>query len=182
MHARDLLLTRQSTPSLDFPAPSDDVLDIILQAGMRVPDHAALTPWHFMVVKGEGLNKLSDIYKTAAINAGKSEAMVEKASKMPFRAPLMIIVTTQYQINEKVPESEQLIAAGCSVHAMQMAAYSMGFGAIWRTGDLCYNPEVKAALNVIDGNEIVGFLYIGSCGKDQKRKPAKPYTDHVSYL
>lgn len=182
MLAKDLLLTRQSTPVLTSPAPTDESLDFILQAGMRVPDHGGLTPWHFTVVKDEGLNKLGEIYKAASILANKTEVMVEKASKMPFRAPLIIVVSTDYKSNDKIPLSEQSIAAGCSVHAMQMAAFSAGFGAIWRTGDLSYNEDVKSALSICPHNDIVGFLYIGSLNKEAKVKPAKSYLQHVSYL
>lgn len=182
MLAQELLLKRQSTPMLSSPGPSEDVLDFILQAGMRAPDHGGLIPWHFLVVRDEGLSKLSEVYKAQAICAGKSEAMIEKASKMPFRAPLMIVISTDYKANDKVPYSEQLISAGCCAHAMQMAAFTAGLGAIWRSGELCYNDHVKSALNVAPHNDIVGFLYIGSLTKEPKVKPPKSYAEHVSYL
>ena len=182
MLAKDLLLTRQSSAVLTVPSPSEEVLDFILQAGMRVPDHGGLLPWHFTVIQNEGLVKLGEIYKTASINANKSEVMIEKASKMPFRAPLIIAISTDYKSESKIPLSEQLIAAGCSVHAMQMAAFSAGFGAIWRTGDMCYDDHVNSALMVSPHNDIVGFLYIGSLSKEATLKPTKSYTSHVNYL
>jgi len=153
-----------------------------LQAGMRVPDHGALLPWQFTIIKEQGLEKLANIYFSALESSGAEQAKLEKAKKMPFRAPMIITVTTQFVEHEKVPKQEQLIAAGCTVHAMQMAAYALGYGAIWRTGELSYNGDVKSALGIEASEEIVGFLYIGSKTKELPTKPIKSYENKVKYL
>jgi nitroreductase len=181
MNNLELLLNRQSNPHLCEPAPAANDLHNILSAGMRVPDHGGLLPWHFTVVEGEGLSKLSNIFVNAIKINCEDEAKISKASKMPFRAPLIIVISTKYQAH-KVPKQEQLVAAGCTVHAMQMMAYSIGFGAVWRTGDFSYNNSVKYALNIDMQDEIVGFLYIGTEKKSLPLKPAKPYDQHVTYL
>ncbi|GHE82692.1 NAD(P)H nitroreductase [Thalassotalea profundi] len=177
-----LLLTRQSTPRLCSPAPNSDEISTIINAGMRVPDHACLTPWHFTVIQDDGLHKLSEVFVEAIKNNTHDEAKLEKTAKMPFRAPLIIVVSTKYQVHEKVPEKEQLIAAGCTCHAMQMACVALGYGAVWRTGELSESAVVKSALNVEMNNDIVGFLYIGSHIKQQVPKPRKLADDHVSYF
>lgn len=182
MNAIDLLLTRQSTPLLIAPAPNKDNLNTILTAGMRVPDHAGLTPFHFNVVENEGLKKLSHIFVDAVKSPNIEQAKLDKTAKMPFRAPLIIIISTKYQEHEKVPKNEQLITAGCSVHAMQMICVALGFGAMWRTGALSYDDSVKQALGIELDNDIVGFLYIGTKAKDLPQKPTKFFDDRVSYL
>ena len=182
MNALDLLLNRQSDPLLTFPAPNSTELQQILSAGMRVPDHAALKPFSFMIVEKEGLQTLSDIFVNTVQLTNTDQAKLDKTAKMPFRAPLIIIVSTQYKTHEKVPKNEQLITAGCSVHAMQMACVALGFGAMWRSGNLSYDPLVKKALNINSKEDIVGFLYIGTKQKVTTNKPQKFYDDRVSYL
>lgn len=182
MEAKQLLLQRQSNPKLIAPAPSAIDLDFILKAGMRVPDHAGLMPWHFTVIENQGLDKLSHIFEQAALANNFNEAKVIKAKGMPYRAPLIIVISTKYANHEKVPRLEQTVAAGCCAHAMQMASFSVGFGAMWRTGDFAYNSSVKDALAITEENDIVGFLYIGTPEKDLPIKPAKPIEAHVSYL
>lgn len=182
MNAQELLTTRQSTPLLSEPAPNKGQLDFLLEAAMRAPDHGGLTPWNFTVIQDQGLSTLSEIFTSAAEIANKPEALIEKAQKMPFRAPLIIMVSTRYQSHNKVPESEQLIAAGCCAHAIQMAAFSLGYGAIWRSGDFCFDDYVKKQLNVNVSDDIVGFIYIGTITKEEKLKPPKDYISHVSYL
>ena len=182
MNAKELLLQRQSSPRLISPAPIADDIEFILNTGMRAPDHGCLKPWFFTVIKNEGLDKLSKIFEQAAIDLNVSEEKIEKAKKMPFRAPLIIVISTQYQVHEKVPRIEQSIAAGCCTHAMQMAAFSLGYGAVWRTGDYSYNDSVKSGLSINLDDDIIGFLYIGTPAKDVPIKPLKSIEHHVSYF
>jgi len=196
MNAIELLLQRQSTPVLTEPAPLDTDLSTLLAAGMRVPDHAGLKSWHFHVITEQGLQRLSDLFVEATANdmvvkAGLIEgtsidehASIEKmtkVAKMPFRAPMIIVISTKYVEHNKVPQQEQLIAAGCCAHAMQMAAFALGYGAMWRTGDLAYNDTVKQGLGLEEGNDIAGFLYIGTPKKEAHSKPAKDFSEKVSY-
>lgn len=196
MDAIELLLQRQSTPVLNEPAPNEADLTTLLSAGMRVPDHGGLKPWHFHVITGQGLQRLSDLYVEATtINLANQTGLLEgtsideqalnekmaKVAKMSFRAPMIIVISTQYVEHNKVPLQEQLITAGCCAHAMQMAAFSLGYGAMWRTGDLAYNETVKQGLGLEAGNDIAGFLYIGTPKKECNTKPAKDYQDNVTY-
>lgn len=178
MTAIELLLQRQSNPLVTSPAPGEQALEQILAAGMRVPDHACLQPWHFTVITDDGLQRLSNLF---VASCNKQTANVEKIAKMPFRAPMIIVISSQFIQHEKVPKQEQLIAAGCSVHAMQMAAFSLGFGVMWRTGELAYNEQVKQGLSVSEQDEIVGFLYIGTPCKEQGLKATKDCESKVSY-
>jgi len=177
MDAIALLTTRQSCANLIAPAPNSEHKNIILQAGNRAPDHGGLMPWHFTLIEGEGLQKLSDLFLQQAIQQDVDDQQLAKVAKMPFRSPLIIVVSTIYQTHAKVPKQEQLIAAGCSVHAMQMAAFALGYGAVWRTGEFSYNPQVKSGLSIDPTNDIVGFLYIGSLPKVMPVKPSKPMTN-----
>jgi nitroreductase len=196
MDAIELLLQRQSTSALADPAPNAEDLTTVLSAGMRVPDHGGLKPWHFHVISGEGLQRLSDLYVEATTEdlssmAGLIEGThideqalnekIAKVAKMPFRAPMIIVISTDYAEHNKVPQQEQLVAAGCCAQAMQMASYSLGYGALWRTGTLAYNETVKQGLAITEGNDIVGFLYLGTPSKLSNVKPAKSYQDKVTF-
>ena len=41
-----------------------------------------------------------------------------------------------------------------------LALNAMGYGAIWRTGKLAFNPFVAKALGLNKSQEILGFLYL----------------------
>ena len=176
MQALDLLLNRQSQPRLQAPAPTGDTLENIKQAALRVPDHAGLTPWHFIVCQEHGLVRLGEIYKQAAIAGGKSEKDIARAPQLPQRAPMVIVAIAKYTEHPKVPRVEQIAATSCAVHAMQMAAVAQGFAGVWRTGFYAQDEYVKQDLQLDKRDEIVGFLYLGSSSVTPLPKPKRDST------
>lgn len=182
MDAIELLLTRQSTPRLIAPAPDASQLKIILDAAIRVPDHGALAPWEFIIATDQGLNTLADIFVEAAKASGADEDFVNKAKGMPMRAPMVITVVAKTQQHPKVPVLEQQIAAGCATMAMQQAAFALGIGAVWRTGDFAFDANVNAALGLELHDQIVGFLYVGTPAVVTPQKPQKDGSQYVRYL
>lgn len=182
MDAIELLLTRQSTPRLTTPAPDASQLKVILDAAIRVPDHGALAPWEFIIATGEGLETLADIFVYAAKASGADEDFVHKAKGMPMRAPMVITVVAKTQVHPKVPVLEQQIAAGCATMAMQQAAFALGLGAVWRTGDFAFDANVNAALGLKADDQIVGFLYIGTPAVAAPKKPQRDGSQYARYL
>ncbi|MDX7989804.1 NAD(P)H nitroreductase [Xenorhabdus littoralis] len=183
MNALELLLNRRSVSRLTTPAPQGDKLQHILAAGMRAPDHGALRPWHFVVMQEEGIDKFSQLLEKAAIEGGLGKDVEEKAKNAPYRAPMIITVIAKVVEHTKVPEWEQVVAAGCAVHAMQMAAVAQGFGGIWRSGSWTEDPIVKAGLGCGENDKIVGFLYLGTPELRSPMKVSTPdLTNFVSYF
>ncbi|WP_305838789.1 NAD(P)H nitroreductase [Photobacterium leiognathi] len=182
MDALSLLLTRRSIPKLAAPAPSGDALENIFKAGLRAPDHGGLMPWRFIVSEGEGLQRLADILVSAAKADDLEDFVIEKASKAPFRAPMVITVVSKVTEGHKVPVIEQHLSAGCAVQAMQMAAVAQGFSGFWRTGSWAYHSVVREALGVQGEDMIVGFLYLGSVDCREAKLHERDLTKFVEYL
>ncbi len=183
MEALDLLLNRRSQPRLQDPPPKGDELENILQAGLAAPDHKSLTPWEFVVCTGNGLNKLGEIFKQAAIENSADQSVVERAPTLPLRAPMIIVAICRYKEHEKVPWVEQVASTSCSVQAMQMAALAQGFQGVWRTGWYAKDKFVKQAFDCAEKDEIVGFLYLGTTPLSAMRRPKRDsavYTQHWS--
>lgn len=181
-YSTQILTERQSNPFLQAPAPDENALEVILKAATRVPDHACLSPYRFTICQGQGLDKLTDVFVEATKKSGADEAKVTKAQKMAYRAPMIIVISSNVQEHPKVPRVEQIITAGCAAHAMQMAAFAQGYGAMWRTGDLAHNADVKQALGVAEKDEIIGFLYLGSVAKELPIRPNRESAGFVNYL
>ena len=110
MDALTLLLNRSSQPRLEAPAPSGDALENIMQAALRAPDHACLTPWRFIVCTGKGLDKLGALYEKSAIENGKPQKDIERAVQLPHRAPMVVVAIAKHIEHEKVPRVEQIAA------------------------------------------------------------------------
>ncbi|MFC0225813.1 NAD(P)H nitroreductase [Serratia aquatilis] len=162
MDALELLLNRRSASRLVAPAPTGEIRQNIINAGMRAPDHGALQPWRFVLIEEQGLVRFSELLQTAAKQDELDATAIEKAKQAPFRAPLIITVVAHCSENPKVPRWEQVVSAGCAVQAMQMAALAQGFNGIWRTGVWTEHPLVREAFACREQDEIVGFLYLGT--------------------
>ncbi|MFC3023366.1 NAD(P)H nitroreductase [Vibrio zhugei] len=182
MDALDMLLNRRSMAKLTEPAPQGQVLENIIQAGLRAPDHGSLTPWRFVIAEGDGLDKLSAIFAEAEVKLGSDDVVINKAKNAPKRAPMIITVVATVKPHEKVPALEQHLSAGCAVQAMQMAAMVQGFQGIWRSGSWIFNDNVKNAFHLAPDDQIVGFLYLGSPGMKPMDVPKRNSQDFVSYL
>lgn len=183
MEALELLLNRRSIAKLSAPAPEGLSLENIIKAGLRAPDHGALTPWRFVISQGDkGLQKLADILVSAAQFDQCDEAVIEKVSKAPFRAPMVITVIAKVTEHDKVPAFEQHLSAGCAAQAMQMAAVAQGFQGFWRSGKWMFHPQVRAGFGVEGDDQIVGFLYLGTPGCTPMRVPERDLEKYVEYL
>ncbi|MFB1011567.1 MAG: nitroreductase [Thiopseudomonas sp.] len=162
--ALSLLLERTSCPRLQQPAPDAAQLDLMFRAALRAPDHAQLHPWRFLVIEGQGLQALGELYASALLH-GTPDATAEqlkRARSMPLRAPMIVVLIARLQSHPKVPEYEQLIAAGCAGHGILLAAQAMGLGAFWRSGEFCEHDQVAAGLGLQAGERLIGFMYLGT--------------------
>jgi len=157
----DLIKSRASSPKLKGPAPSPEEVDEILKCALRAPDHARLKTFKYHVVKGESLKALGDVYANS-LDQNMASDKLEKCRNMPMRAPLMVVAICEPQENPKVPVIEQILSVGAGIQNMQIAISSLGYGSIWRTGDMAHAQSVKKHFNVSEKGEIVGFIYIGT--------------------
>lgn len=178
MEVLEAILSRSSVPArqLKEPAPSDAELAEVFAAAVTAPDHGAIRPWRFAVIRGEALDRFADLFgeATRRREPQASEAVVEEARKKALRSPLVIAVWAEVREDHpKVPPIEQIISVGAAVQNMLLALYAKGYGAIQLTGPNAHDPIVKAAFGLQPKDEIIGFVYVGTPGEPQpaKRRP-----------
>lgn len=175
MEALDVLLNRVSVPRLIEPAPDAAQREILFGAALRAPDHGALRPYRFLTVEGEARNRMGELLAQALIESGggADEKALEKARLGPLRAPLVVVVIAKLADHFKVPKKEQLITAGCAAHGVLLAAYALGVGAVWRTGELSCSTHVAQGLGLAADEQVIAFLYLGT-PQNPPRVAAKP--------
>lgn len=181
MYALDALLNRVSVPRLVEPAPDAAQRENLFRAALRAPDHGQLRPWRFLTIEGAAREQLGELFARVQ-QQRQPEASAEllaKACAMPLRAPLLITVIARLQRGHKVPESEQLLAAGCAAHAILLAAHAQGIGAVWRSGELSHDAVVREGLGLGEDERIVGFLYLGTPQGERRQAPSLAVEDFV---
>ncbi len=182
MQAEALLLNRNSHPKLSGEVPGADILEFIYQAALRAPDHGSIRPWRFIEFTGAGRERLGEIFYKGLMSRkpDADEAQQNKMRIMTLRAPLVIAVVAKVtEDHPKVPVIEQLLSAGAAAQNMLLAAHAKGLGAIWRTGDVAFDPVVNQELGLEGEDQIVGFLYIGEVEGRNKPLPEHNTDDFV---
>jgi len=183
MDALDNILNRVSARELAEPHPTESDMEKVYKAALRAPDHAWLRPSSFIEVKGDGLNKLSNIFLEYAKNQTDiSDQIIQKYKNAPFRAPMIIILVNTFKEHPKVPAIEQKLSTATAAQNIMLTLNAMNYSSIWRTGKLAFNKEIQTKLNLSDNQEILGYLYIGTSTGENKKIPNLDIDDFVSYL
>lgn len=179
--ALDCLLSRQSIGALRAPAPSDADLDLILEAGLRAPDHGRLRPWRFVVFAGERKQAYGELVFAAAERRGGPGALMlaERSRDWVRRMPMLVAVGAAVRLGN-IPEIEQLLSAGAAAMNMLNAVHLLGYGGIWVTGANSYDSTVARALGLEPPSRLVGFLALGTPVAELPVPPRPTRADHVA--
>lgn len=180
MDALTNLHTRISHPRVSGPIPDDAIIENILQAALRAPDHGQLRPWRFLRIEGESLARLGELFAQAAYkdDPGLDEQALQKIREKALRAPLVIATISRAAPHPKIPEFEQDLSAAAATQSMLLAAYAQGIGAVWRTGPMAEHPHVLDGLGLQTNEKLIAFLYIGfplGSGKTIKPLPLQEF-------
>ncbi len=163
-----------SIKNLSTPGPSRAEIDIILKAASHVPDHGKLCPWYFVVFDGEARSQAGEILEWAWRDVEPKAAPAKMALERErfMRAPVVIAVISKMR-DSKHPEWEQILSAGAACQNLTLAANALGYGTNWVTEWYSYNDTFRSELGVAEGENIAGFIYIGtpSAMPEERERP-----------
>jgi nitroreductase len=79
------------------------------------------------------------------------------------RSPTIVVVGCAVNREQtKVPEIEQVVAAGAAAENLFLAAHDLGYGVMWKTGAAAYDPAVKATVGLRSDDHIVAIMHLGA--------------------
>ena len=165
------------------PLPRE-FIEKLLDAAVQAPNHYKVRPWRFVVLTGEGRNKLGDVMAASQQERHPDfppEAF-DKCRATPLRAPVVIVVGVDKPSEPKVLEIENVCAAAAACENLLLAAYAMGLGAKWRTGEWARDAKVKEFLGFEADQHIIAFLYIGYPEFISEPPPRPSFEDRVTWL
>ncbi len=173
--ALDHLLSRRSAGLLQDPAPAGADLDLIIDAGLRAPDHGRLRPWRFVVIRGDARLAYGEklVEAVAVRDPANAATLAERYRAWVRRTPMLIAVGAIVKPGN-IPEIEQLLAAGAAAMNMLNALHMLGYGGMWVTGPNAYDPSVNALLGFEAPSRLVGFLTAGTPAPTTAPVPARP--------
>ena len=187
-HRPDLiafLATRRSNLAkvMSSPGPDKTIRDKLLEIAARVPDHRKLTPWRFIIFEGNARKEFGDTIAQAFIDDTPSAP----ADRVAFerdrltRAPLVVaVISSPVACPRGTPEWEQKLSSGAVCYNLCLAAQAHGFGAQWLTEWFSYNDRVNTVLGLTEGEQVAGYIYIGTPQTQSSPRPRPDMANLVS--
>lgn len=177
----EFLALRRSTSAVTLaaPAPSETQLADLLRLAARVPDHGKLAPWRFVILDGDGK---ADLVQSLEQLAGRKGDPQLAAKLVKLRTPPMaVVVISSPRPGASIPEWEQILSAGAVCTNLLYAALAMGFGANWITDWYSYDAEALALLGLTEGEQVAGFIHIGTLAEPPLERPRPDLSVKVEY-
>jgi len=143
----------------------------ILDAAVCSPVHLRTNPWRFLVIRGAGRQRLGDYMARrlmgdmAEPDSPRNRRYLDKIRRKAFRAPVIIAAAAAKAQNPQAIMREDVASVAAACQNILLAASELGLNAIWRTGDMTYDPATVDFLGFEAGTELVGFIYLGHPGQ-----------------
>ena len=178
-----LAATRRSGKPREMGPPGPDAAQLrdILTAGVRVPDHGKLTPWRLVEIAQHDRAAFGEAL-TAAAEAGLPGALAaapDAARLFASQGETLIAVLSSPKSGTKIPLWEQQLSAGALCLNILIAAHAMGFVASWLSGPAAGSAAVRDLFGHA-GEQLAGFIFIGSPTRDPVDRPRPAIDDIVS--
>ncbi len=161
-------------------------LELILKAGMRVPDHGALNPWKIKVIKGNSLKYIDEniiIKEFLKQNPKADEISIERESKRLQRASVVIAVISTPVENSKIPLWEMRLSSGAVCMNLLSCAQSLNYAAQWLTEWYAYNDNLLKYLGGdVEKDKISGFIYLGHKKEEPAERKRPDPNNIISYI
>jgi nitroreductase len=167
-----------SAMALTSPGPSDQELATLLRLATRVPDHGKLSPWRFVVLKGEPKQRF--IAGLEAIAATRADGAKLHAKLGKIKAPPLTVAVISRLLPGEIPEWEQRLSAGAVCMTLIIAAQAMGYGANWITDWYAYDEDALRLLGLTGGERVAGYVHLGASAEtplERVRPDVKPLVE-----
>lgn len=176
------LAVRRSAPAqaLTAPGPSPAEVERILRLGARTPDHGKLFPWRFVVMGPDSRAALAEALLPLAARQ-PDPAKARKVLSKLTAPPLTILVVSTPVEGHKTPVWEQQLSAGAVCMNLEHAANALGYSASWITDWYSYDPQAIELLGLNLGEQVAGFIHVGTLAEPPLERPRPELTAKVDY-
>jgi nitroreductase len=171
MDIREAITGRRSIRSFRRDPVPREILERILEAGIRAPSPLNSQPWRFILVSGPRRDELVDIIREYPFyladlvkyypELGEDEAIAHarEFAEDLGGAPHLLVVTTPTMDNDYV-KKVNLIACGIALENIALAAWAEGIGSVCLTSAIFVEKKILAHLG-IEGEELVTVMPLG---------------------
>jgi len=175
MDAHDAIAARTSTRAFaDQPVPRA-VLERLLAAAVRAPNHKLTEPWRFAVLTGKSAARFAELKRAhratrfadpAAPEAAKA---IDKTHREALGTPAFVVLMCAVS-DDAVRREEDYASVMMAAQNLMIAATAEGLGSYLRTGGIMEDAGLKALVQLPAGYRIVAIVSLGYPATPQEAK------------
>ena len=165
---QDNILTRRTVYKFTDKDVPDSIINQALIAASKAPCHKHTHPWKFYVLGPEIRGKLIPVIKKLAelksIKLGSKDLQkdAERAIRKITQPPILIVITSKKDPEDKFREKEDYAATVCALHNMVLSFWDNDIGSQWSSGSITRDLDTYQYLSINPNTEeIIGFLKAG---------------------
>ena len=140
-------------------------IEMILNNARWAPTHGNTQPWRFKIFSDTARIYLGEFLAKTYINKTpkkeQKETSISKLLNRPKMASVVIAVCMKRQIEEKIPEIEEIEAVACAIQNMYLTCTAYGLGGFWSTPKVIYTEDMNKFLDLEKKDKCLGLFYIG---------------------
>ncbi len=175
--------------------PERAVIDELLTAANRAPNHKLTQPWRFFVLRGDARREYAAALaedtiahqrgrEPVATPAWEAQCRLTMAQNL-LRAPVAIAVGCVPAGMPDLPDWEELAATAAAVQNLLLAAHALGLGGAWKSRS-CPLPGAVSWLQLPPHAQLVGHVLLGyadpaSPPKPKERRPHEAVTTWLGW-
>ncbi len=169
--AYDLMLSRRSVYEFAALPVSGEVVERCLDAARWAPNLHLTQPWRFVVVQGR-----SQAAAAAAVSA------VDRRTGDALAAAACAVGVLRRDCPDALQRDADMLASGAAVENLILCACDEGLGTVWIGGPAASSPEVRAAVEGAEDEDLVALVAIGYPAAVPPRRPRRALREMVTWL
>jgi len=166
MDAFDAIARRTSTRAFGAESVPRAVIERLLAAAVRAPNHKLTEPWRFAVLSGASRDRFAELKRAhratrfPAPDAPEAAKAIEKTYREALSTPAFVVVMCAVS-DDPVRREEDYAATMMAVQNLLIAATAEGLGTYLRTGGIMTDPGVQGLVRLPAGHRIAAVVSIG---------------------
>jgi nitroreductase len=154
------------------------VIERLIAAAVRAPNHKLTEPWRFVVVTGAARDRFAQLRRDHRARkfddqqSPEAQKAMEKTYREHLETPAFVFVLCAVS-DDAVRHEEDYGATLMAIQNLLVAAAADGIGSFLRTGSIMGHQEVRALVGAPDGFRIVGIVSLGYLAATPEPTPRK---------
>ena len=166
MDAHDAIAARTSTRDFTDRPVSRAVLERLLAAAVRAPNHKLTEPWRFAVLTGKSAVRFAELKRahraTRFHDPATPEATraIDKTYREALGTPVFVALMCAVS-DDAMRREEDYASVMMAAQNLMIAATAEGLGSYLRTGGIMEDAGLKALVQLPAGYRIVAVVSLG---------------------